>query len=149
MQPNPIRRIVGLAAAMAVLTLSTAATPTSSRADETTEQATDSRPLVVMIHADWCGTCRAMSNVWAQIQQDFADRSTIVTLDVTDRPAYASSATAARELGIRKFFDRYRAKTGTIAVLACATREPVAIMNGERDLEAYRAALSKAACKTS
>ena len=121
----------------------------ASRADDTAARATDSRPLVVMIHADWCGTCRAVSNVWAQIQQDFAEHSTIVTFDVTDRTAYTHSAMSARELGIRNFFDRYRAKTGTIAVLACETREPVAIMNGERNFEAYREALSKAACKTS
>lgn len=107
------------------------------------------RPYVVMIHADWCGTCKAVAPVWKQIQADLADETTVVTLDVTDRPAYTASREAARRLGIAEFFNAYRAKTGTIAVLACETHEPVAVLSGERNFEAYRAAVTKAACKAS
>lgn len=107
------------------------------------------KPFVVMIHADWCGTCRVLEPVWEQIRTDLAEESNAVAFDVTDRPAYAESAAAAHELGIGDFFSEYRGQTGTIAVLSCDTREPVAIMKGERDLDVYRVAIEKAACKPS
>lgn len=122
--------------------------PSTQAGDATT--ATPNRlPYVVMIHADWCGTCKGLKPVWERIQSDLAEQSTAVTFDVSDRPAYAESARAARELGVGDFFSEYRAKTGTIGILACDTQEPVAILNGERDFETYRAAIEKAACKAS
>jgi thiol-disulfide isomerase/thioredoxin len=102
-----------------------------------------------MIHADWCGTCKGLKPVWERIRSDLAEQSNAVTFDVSDRPAYAESARAARELGIGEFFSEYRAKTGTIGILACDTQKPVAVLNGERDFETYRAAIEKAACKAS
>jgi len=115
---------------------------TATAQDES--EASSAKPYVVMIHADWCGSCKALESVWKRIQSDLGDRATAVTLDVSDRPAYAESAAAAQHLGISDFFQEYRSRTGVIAVFECNTREPIAIMNGERDFEKYRAAISKA-----
>ncbi|GEM_PF-998416 len=142
-----IANLTALAFTCLLFSAGATASATEERSDATADP-TDG-PLVVMIHADWCGTCRVLGPVWEQIQTDFAETSTVVSLDVSDRPAYVASAEAARALGIQDFFSKYRAKTGTIAVLACESREPVAVLNGERDFEVYRTALAKAACETS
>ena len=58
--------------------------------------------------------------------------------------AYEASRARAEDLGISEFFQEYRSKTGTIAVLDCETMRPVAILNGERDIGEYRKAISRA-----
>ena len=99
---------------------------------------------MVKIHADWCASCKALASVWERIETDLGDQVTTVTLDVSDRVAYSESQATAERLGISEFFEEYRSLTGTIAVLDCNTREPVAIMNAERDLEKYRKAIARA-----
>ncbi len=101
-------------------------------------------PYVVKIHADWCGSCKAVDQVWKTIESDYAARATAVTLDVTDRAAMNASRETATRLGIDEFFSTYRARTGTIGVLDCNTLEPVVILNAERDLDAYLQAIDRA-----
>lgn len=102
------------------------------------------KPYVVKIHADWCGSCKALKSVWQRIEIDLRDQATIVTLDVSDRVAYRESEATAERLGIREFFQEYRSRTGTVAVLDCKSHEPVAIMSAERDFEKYREAVARA-----
>ena len=145
---TPIRNAGRTALALVIATFAVRATASDTPSPPAAPES-PGRPLVLMIHADWCGTCRVLSPIWEQIQSDFAATSTVVTFDVTDRPAYTESVATAKALGIEDFFSRHRAKTGTIAVLACASREPVAVLSGERDFEVYRVALAEAACEAS
>jgi len=117
----------------------------STAGAESPAEVCSDKPYVVKIHADWCGSCKAMKSVWEQIETDLGDQATTVTLDVSDRVAYTESEAAAERLGISELFQEYRSRTGTVVVLDCNTREPVAIMNGERDLEKYRKAIARAA----
>jgi thiol-disulfide isomerase/thioredoxin len=106
------------------------------------------KPFVVKIHADWCGSCKATEATWTRVEKDLGDQATVVQLDVSDRVAYSESAAKAEELGIGEFFQEYRSRTGTVAILDCETLEPVEVLAGERDFEKYREAVEKAA-KTS
>jgi len=108
------------------------------------EQGCSAKVVVVKIHADWCRTCKALDSVWTQLGETAGDDVTIVELDVSDRVAFNESKVAAEKLGISKFFNEYRSKTGTVAVLQCNSDEPVAVLNGERDLRKYREAIAKA-----
>ncbi len=140
MLSNAIRILGGATAVALALLILEISTATAKDAPETC----GAKPYVVKIHADWCGSCKALESVWKRIETDLGDRSTAVTLDVSDRVAYAESQVAAARLGISEFFEEYRSRTGTIAVLDCNTREPVAILDGERDLEKYRKAIARA-----
>jgi thiol-disulfide isomerase/thioredoxin len=102
------------------------------------------KPFVVKIHADWCATCRKVDAVWTKLGTEMSDQVSIVEFDVSDRVAFEQSREAAEQLGLADFFREYRSRTGTIAVLDCKSREPVAIMNGEVDLSKYLDAISKA-----
>ncbi len=115
----------------------------AARAGES-EAVCTAKPFVVKIHADWCATCRKVDAVWTRLGTEMAEQVNIVELDVSDRVAFEESKATADRLGLGSFFSEYRSRTGTIAVLDCKSREPVAIMSGEVDLSKYLDAISKA-----
>ena len=101
-------------------------------------------PIVVKIHADWCGSCKASKATWERVEKELAARATVIEFDVSDRASYAESLSNAERMGVEDFFQEYRSQTGTVAVLACETRKPVVILQGERDFDKYRLAVEKA-----
>ncbi len=103
-----------------------------------------SSPLVVKIHADWCGTCTRIEEPLEALRQKQGDQARYVVLDVTDREAVSASQAEADRLGIRAFFDKYKGKTGTVGVLNGATRETVSVLKGEMDVVVYEEALATA-----
>jgi thioredoxin-like negative regulator of GroEL len=100
-------------------------------------------PMVVKIHADWCGTCTRLEPTLEALEREVGSDARIVVLDVTDKEAVARSAAEAERLGIRAFFDSYKGRTGTVGVLT-ADGKPVSVMKGELDVSKYVAALEKA-----
>jgi thiol-disulfide isomerase/thioredoxin len=100
-------------------------------------------PLIVKIHADWCGTCQKLEPTFEELEQQVGSDARIVVLDVSDRDAVARSSAEADRLGIREFFDAYKGKTGTVGVLA-ADGKPVSVMKGELDTSKYLSAVKKA-----
>lgn len=124
---------------VALLTL-TLGLATAAAAGSTAE----SRPLVVKIHADWCGTCQMLGPTWERVEKELAKEAQLVTLDVTDRSAVERSAATAAALGISPFFEKNRDRLGTIAVLRAGSREPVEVFHGELDFVAYVDAVRRA-----
>jgi len=101
------------------------------------------KPMVVKIHADWCGTCRHMNPTFEALEKELGDEARIVVLDVTDRETTARARVEAERLGIGVFFDRYKGQTGTVGVLD-AGGSPVEVLKGETRTERYVAAVAKA-----
>lgn len=108
------------------------------------EEAAESSPLMVKIHADWCGTCRALNPTWEQLQTRYGDSLRFVILDVTNKSDVAKAAAEADRLGIRAVFDQYKSRTGTIAVVNGKTHEVVEVMKGVTDAAAYDPAIKRA-----
>ena len=104
----------------------------------------EQKPLVVKIHADWCGSCRSTQPTWERVKSDLSNQATMVQFDVTDRASYAVAVAEAERLEISDFLDEFRRRTGTIAVLDCKTRKPLEVLSGERDFGKYRDAIQRA-----
>jgi len=135
---RPIRPVLGLLGILAALLL--AALP--AQAGESAQELAD-KPIIAKIHADWCGTCTRLNPTMAELEKRVGSEATVVTLDVTDKEAVARSAAEAERLGISKFFDRYKGKTGTVGVIA-RDGKIVQIYKGELDVDKYVDALAVA-----
>ena len=124
--------------------------PAATRGDDNAVSAANdaSKPFVVKIHADWCGTCQMLGPVIDALDAEMGSSVCIVVLDVTNRETALAAADEAKRLGIEPFFERYRSKTGTVGVLDGSTREIVAVLSGEFDLAAYERAVARANPRT-
>ena len=138
---DPRRRILKVGVALAVALLLGGPTR-DARAGAA--EASQAKPFVVNIHADWCQTCRMLARTWLAIETELGDRAHLVKLDVSDRAALERSVAEAERLGLGEFFREHRAATGTIGVIHGKTRELVAVMRGENDLSSYREAIARA-----
>jgi len=112
-------------------------TPVSAAADA-------SRPFVVKVHADWCGTCLRLAPTWEALQAQLGDGARLVVLDVTDRARLAAARAQAERLGLSTFFEAHKSKTGTVAVLRGDDRAPVEVLKGVTDAARYRDAVEAA-----
>jgi thiol-disulfide isomerase/thioredoxin len=137
-----IRALV-LTCLVAALGFSAGLSAGTGRASER-NYACESKPLVVKIHADWCGSCRATQETWDKVIAELSDRATMVKFDVTDRASYEAAEAEAKRLGISDFLMEYKRRTGAIAILDCETQEPLVVLSGERDFTKYRDAIEQA-----
>ena len=96
------------------------------------------------IHADWCGSCKASKATWERVEKELALSATVIEFDVSDRVAYEQSLSQAQALGVEEFFLEYRSQTGTVAILACESKETITILQAERNFEKYKRAVEKA-----
>ncbi len=133
------QRIFHLGLALAVV-LALGLANDAARAGE----AEKAKPYVVMVHADWCGTCTLLEPTWQRIEAELGDQAVVMVFDVTDKDGVEQSRADAERLGLVAFFDQYRSSTGTIGVLDGETGEPVRILKGERDFSKYEAAVIEA-----
>lgn len=72
----------------------------------------------------------------------------LVVLDVTNRQTFAVAAAEAKRLGIERFFDQYKSRTGVVGVLDGSTRETLAVLSGELDVSVYEKVLTEARRRT-
>ncbi len=70
------------------------------------------RPVVVVVRAEWCVSCRHAAPAVAWLREQYGDRATFVDLDVTDDATSAQSAEKASRLGLGPFFADNRGLTG-------------------------------------
>ena len=130
--------LLTLCAALGGLALAGAAAQAGERKAGTPE-----KPVIAKIHADWCGTCTRLNPTMAELEKRVGDQAIVVSLDVTDKDAVARSEAEAQRLGVQKFFDSYKGKTGTVGVIA-SNGKIVQVYKGELDVQKYVDALAVA-----
>jgi thioredoxin 1 len=69
------------------------------------------KPVLVDFWAPWCGPCKALAPLLAQIAEEHADKISVVKLDIDDNPATAGNLRIMSIPTMTLFVDGAPAKT--------------------------------------
>jgi thiol-disulfide isomerase/thioredoxin len=116
--------------------------PAEQRPREAGSAVVQDRPVIVIVHAEWCAACRHVAPVIAWLRSDYGARVTFVDLDVTDAETAARAAEVAERAGLGPFFAANKESPG-ITILG-RDRKPVRHLTVEGRPGPYRVALDEA-----
>jgi thiol-disulfide isomerase/thioredoxin len=100
------------------------------------------RPVVIVVTAAWCASCRATAPAIAWLRTEYGDRVSVVDLDLSDAATTASSSLEAERLGLRPFLEVNGGRTG-VTILGFQ-RKIIRRSMIERRSGPYRAAFEEA-----
>jgi len=150
------RSILGLAIAILVAlgtwttwsyAQSGSATKDSAAEADATESPEVAGPKVIAVkfHADWCGYCKAMGDVYEEMQAKF-DRQPVlwITLDQTREHDRKQSEYLAHAMGMKDIWAEHGGKTGFILLVNAETGQVVEKLTHEQTLKQMGAKLAAA-----
>lgn len=105
------------------------------------------KPVVVDIYASWCPACKNIAPTVSKIKQQYGNKITFVTLDVSDRNSSAKAEATAKQLGLSKFFAANKTQTGSLTIVDPATGNILGQKRNNADLTAYSTVLDLAIAK--
>ncbi len=108
------------------------------------------RAIAVKFHADWCGYCKAMGNVFEEMQAKFDTLPVLyITLDQTREFDRRQSQYLAQALGLEKVWAEHGGKTGFILLVDGRSREVIQTLKHDQTLKDMGAKLVEAVEKAS
>jgi thiol-disulfide isomerase/thioredoxin len=105
------------------------------------------KPVVVDIYASWCPACKNIAPTVSKIKQQYGDKITFVTLDVSDKASAAKAEATAKQLGLSKFFAANKTQTGSLTIVDPATGNILGQERNNAELTAYSSVLDSAIAK--
>jgi thiol-disulfide isomerase/thioredoxin len=115
-----------------------------ARHTEQSAQVQASDIIAVKFHADWCGFCTAMGDVFIDLENKFDGKPVLfVTLDLTSVTTLNRTKLRVSALGIEDAYTANEDTTGFILLLDGETRTIVDRLTSELTLNEMQAALDK------
>jgi thiol-disulfide isomerase/thioredoxin len=105
------------------------------------------KPVVVDIYASWCPACKNIAPTVSKIKQQYGNKITFVTLDVSDKASAAKAEAKAKQLGLSKFFAANKTQTGSLTIVDPATGNILGQHRNNPDLATYVSVLDAAITK--
>jgi thiol-disulfide isomerase/thioredoxin len=105
------------------------------------------KPVVVDIYASWCPACKNIAPTVSKIKQQYGNKITFVTLDVSDKSSSAKAEATAKQLGLSKFFAANKTQTGSLTIVDPATGNILGQERNNAELTAYSTVLDSAIAK--
>ena len=99
------------------------------------------KPVLVVIYASWCTTCRKMKPVLKTIRQQEGNDVHWVQFDVSTSAASKRSAARAKELGLGQFFKSHRSQTSLVSILNPATGASIRTFRAQTEIDPYVSAI--------
>jgi hypothetical protein len=106
--------------------------------------ASNDRPYVIKMHAQWCPVCLMTRGVWSQIEKAYATEANLMVFDFTNRETTAATEAEAKRLGLEQLLNEYGGASGIVVVVHGRTKQVLASLDGRRDFAEYREAIDKA-----
>jgi len=101
--------------------------------------------IAVKFHADWCGYCKAMGDVYQEMQAKFDQQPVLwLTLDQTREHDRTQSQYLARALNMNEIWAEHGGKTGFILLVNAETGQVVEKLTHEQTLKQMGAKLAAA-----
>lgn len=75
------------------------------------------KPLVVRLHADWCGECQTTLPDFVTFTKALRGKINVVDLDVTDGKTAAVARARAERFGFAPYFERTKTQPLTVAFI--------------------------------
>ena len=100
----------------------------------------------VMMHADWCGTCKALAPKIAQAREnDGLDSKDVlfIKLDLTDDTSKHQAAMMAAILGIEDVYESNAGNTGFMLLINAETGEKISQITNKLDSKKISALITK------
>jgi thiol-disulfide isomerase/thioredoxin len=92
------------------------------------------KPLVVRVHADWCGECQTSLPDFQRFLGAYRGKVNVVDIDVTDGKTSALAAARAQRLGLGAYYERTKTQPLTVAFIDPNTGTVYAALRGNVDL---------------
>jgi thiol-disulfide isomerase/thioredoxin len=105
------------------------------------------KPVVVDIYASWCPACKNIAPTVSKIKQQYGNKITFVTLDVSDKASSMKAEANAKQLGLSKFFAANKTQTGSLTIVDPATGNILGQERNNAELTAYSSVLDSAIAK--
>jgi thiol-disulfide isomerase/thioredoxin len=105
------------------------------------------KPVVVDIYASWCPGCKNIAPTVSKIKQQYGNKITFVTLDVSDRTSSAKAEATAKRLGLSNFFAANKNQTGSLTIVDPATGNILGQERNNAEITAYSKVLDSAIAK--
>ena len=116
------------------------------------EESTPGKPKVIALkfHADWCGSCKAMGDVFEELQAKYDNEPVLyVVLDQTREYHRQQSTFMAKSLGLGPVWDEYGGKTGFILLVDGDSSQVIHKLGKHQSLKEMGASLQEAVRQTS
>ena len=109
----------------------------------------DSNPLFVTITMKGCYSCQKLKPVIEELKDEYSDRVTFVTLDVSSKASLEESKEIASNLGIENFFNENKKGLPAVGIVCPGGTKVENVLVGETQKEIYKEALDKLLLDTS
>ena len=109
----------------------------------------DSNPLFVTITMKECYSCQKLKPVIEELKNEYSDRVTFVTLDVSSKASLEEAKETATNLRIENFFNENKNELPVVGVVCPGGTKVENVFSGEADKEIYKEALDKLLLDTS
>ena len=100
-------------------------------------------PLFVTITAQSCYTCQKLKPIIKNLEENYEDRITFITLDVSSRNAIQESKEIASQYGVDEFFDKNKNSLPKVGIFCPGGKKVENEFLGEINQEVYEKALNE------
>lgn len=109
----------------------------------------NSSPLFATITMKECYSCQKLKPIIEELKNEYGDRITFVTLDVSSKTSLEEARETAVSFGIESFLDKNMKALPAVGIICPGGTKVENVLVGETAKEAYREALDKLLLDTS
>ena len=144
---HPMSRNLALGSGLgliAVAVLAVTATTTSAM-DQAPATADSPKLIAIKFHADWCGSCKAMGDVFTDLANKLDGAPVLfVEIDQTNRTTAAQAEYMVAALGAGQLWGEYGGKTGFILLIDADTKQVAGKLTKEHSVKDMAKAVKEA-----